>query len=463
MRENYLLNNKSAEIIYDEIKALPILDYHCHLSITEIIEDKIFDNIGKMWLGGDHYKWRLMRQAGIDEKHITGDAPWKEKFKKYAQVAALAGGNPLFNWNAMELSMYFDIDTPLNGDTADEIFDRAQKYIEANQLSPRKLIKKADVKYIATTDDPADTLDFHRNLQGDKDFDVFIAPAFRPDNLFNIHKNEFTAYVERFGSKYGIKICNLSDLRIALRLSLDEFVSLGCTYSDIGIEKFPTKIYSRDEASEVFIKALNGNEITDCDCDIYIGYMYNFLAGECKRHEITMQLHLSSKRDANSLLTDTCGRDAGSDCVGDIVEVNKLVNILDTLTKKDKLPKTIIYTLNPLMNGYMASVCGTFKDVVPGAAWWFCDHKRGILDVMEAMAEQGYFGSFMGMLTDSRSFLSYARHDYFRRILASLIGKWIEEDDFSVESGKLLAYKISYGNTYDRISPRMKEVLARNK
>ncbi|MBP3322589.1 MAG: glucuronate isomerase [Clostridia bacterium] len=452
MRKDYLLNSELALELYEDVKNLPIIDYHCHLVPQEIYEDKVFDNIGEMWLAADHYKWRLMRQAGVDEYFITGKAPWREKFKKYAETISLCGGNPLYSWSMMELSLYFGIDIPLNGYTADEIYDLAGNYIAENKLSPRKLIEKAGVEYIATTDDPADYLEYHKEIAKDESFKTKVVPAFRPDNLLNIDKKGYADYIKKLGNRIGLHIDDIGDLRIAIRLALDDFVSLGCNFADHGIEDFPSRIYPREEAEKVFIKALIGNDITKEEKDIFIGYLTNFLAGEYKRRNITMQLHIAVKRDANSLLTKTCGKDTGSDCIGDIIDGTRIMKVLDTLNNKGKLPKTIIYNLNPVMNAQLAAICGSFRNVVPGAAWWFCDHKRGIINMMETMAEEGYIGAFYGMLTDSRSFLSYARHDYFRRILCSLIAKWVTEDDFPMESAKKLAYKISYGNIKERVS-----------
>lgn len=450
MRADYLLSGPAAAALYEGIKDLPIIDYHCHLSPKEILEDRQFSNLGEMWLGGDHYKWRLMRQAGVPEEFITGNAPWREKFRKYAETVSLAGGNPLFSWSRMELSLYFGIDTPLNGETADGIFDAAQAFIEENQLSPRKLIQKAGVEYIATTDDPAEPLDFHRQLAADHSFATKVAPAFRPDTLFGASAPGFPDYVKKFGTRMGISIDDLGDLRIALRLCLDEFTELGCTFSDLGIEGFPDALHTREEAAPVFAKALRGLPLTSEELALYQGYLYSFLAGEYRKRGMTMQLHLAAKRDANTLLTASCGRDTGSDCVGDPIEGSRIIRILDALNSRGKLPKTVIYTLNPVMNAQLAAICGTFPGVVPGAAWWYCDHRRGIEDMMETMAEEGYFGSFLGMLTDSRSFLSYARHDYFRRILANLLAKWVETEDFPMESARELAYRISYGNSKER-------------
>ena len=461
MKQDYLLKSKEAKEIYASISRLPILDYHCHLSPKEIYEDKVFSNIGEMWLGGDHYKWRLMRQAGVDEEYITGNAPWREKFRKYAEVISLAAGNPLYSWSRMELSMYFGIETELNADTADSIFDEAQKYIEENELSPRKLIQKANVSYIATTDDPADTLEWHKKLKADRNFKTVVVPAFRPDNILNIQADGFADYIKRLSERVGVVIDDMKDLRIAIRLSIDDFHDMGCSFSDVGIEDFPSRVYSREEAAPVFKKALNGGIITDEEKDIYLGYMFNFLAGEYKKYSMTMQLHLAAKRNANTSLYESSGRDVGGDCVGDCVNGAQLISFLDTINSKDKLPHTIIYSLNPQMNAQLASICGSFREVVPGAAWWFCDHKRGIEDLMRTIAEESWFGSFMGMLTDSRSFLSYARHDYFRRILSSLIAEWVIEDDFPMNSARYLAYKIAYGNVADTVNPQVTDHLNR--
>ncbi|MEG1426294.1 MAG: glucuronate isomerase [Oscillospiraceae bacterium] len=450
MRKNYLLENTTAEEIYAEMQGLPICDYHCHLSPKEIYEDRVFNNIGEMWLGGDHYKWRLMRQAGVAEDWITGTAPWKEKFQKYAETVSMAGGNPLYAWSMMELSLYFHIDTPLNGDTAGEIYERAGRFIAETQLSPRKLMQTAKTEYVATTDDPADSLKFHERIAKDKDFTTIVTPTFRTDNLFRLESRDFPAYMRKLGECAGVVIDDLNDLRIALRLRLDAFLNAGCRYSDLGIEAFPRELHTRNEATPVFQKALSGKEVTPEEQEIYTGYLYGFLANEYCRHNLTMQLHLAAKRDANTALTAETGRDTGSDCVGTAVDCNRLIHILDQLLLKNRLPKTVIYTLNPQMNAYLPAICGTFPGVVQGAAWWYCDQKRGILEVMESIAETGYFGNFLGMLTDSRSFLSYARHDYFRRLLASLLAKWVQEDDFPLDSAQKLGADISYHNTKNR-------------
>lgn len=449
MRKNYLLETKEAELLYAGIKNLPICDYHCHLSPKEIYEDRVFDNIGEMWLSGDHYKWRLMRQAGVPEEFITGRASWEEKFQKYAEVVSMAGGNPLFAWSKMELSLYFHIDTELNGSTAAKIYKQAGEYIKKEQLSPRKLICGAGVEYIATTDDPADSLEYHALIQKDKNFHTAVSPTFRTDNLMKIESPDFSAYIKRLGETAGVMIDDLGDLRIALRLRLDAFLEAGCKFSDLGMEGFPEKLHAREEAAPVFQKALRGERITEQERLLYVGYLYGFLGKEYKKYGLTMQLHLAAKRDANTLLTAVCGRDTGSDCVGSPIDGNQIIAVLDSLNLMNRLPRTVIYTLNSQMNSQLAPICGSFPGVVQGAAWWYCDHKRGILDVMETIAETGYFGSFLGMLTDSRSFLSYARHDYFRRILCTLLSKWVLEDDFPMESAKVLAADIAYNNIHE--------------
>lgn len=451
MRADYLLNSPQALELYNGVKALPICDYHCHLSPKEIYEDKEFGCIGEMWLSGDHYKWRLMRQAGIDESLITGSAPWPDKFKAYASVVSMSGGNPLFAWSKMELAIYFGIEDELNEKTADHIYQRANALIKTKGLSPRKLIEGSLVEYIATTDDPADDLQWHRLLSEDKSFTVRVVPSFRTDRLLSIEHPEYPAYIRSLARAAATEITDIGDLRIALKQRLDVFNALGCRFSDLGIESFPKRLCSREEAAPVFSKALEGHSLSKEEQGLFRGYLYRFLAREYAKRGMTMQLHLAARRDVNTRLTVECGRDAGSDCVGDPIPGSRIMNLLNSLHLENHLPKTIVYTLNPQMNSQLAPACASFPGVVQGAAWWYCDHKRGITELLETMAETSYIGKFPGMLTDSRSFLSYARHDYFRRILCSLLAKWVLEDDFPVESAQKLAADLSYNNIRDYI------------
>ncbi|MEE1330089.1 MAG: glucuronate isomerase [Acutalibacteraceae bacterium] len=446
MKNTYLLKSEQAEKIYEKICSLPIVDYHCHLSPKEIYEDKPFDNIGEMWLAGDHYKWRLMRTAGIDEKYITGNASWKEKFLKYAKALEFAAGNPLYHWSHMELSMFFGIDTPLKSDNAAEIYDEANAYIAKNKLSPRKLIEQSDVEVICTTDDITDDLSYHKLISEDKSFKTKVLPSFRTDNLLLIKRDGYGDYIKKLSEVSGIAISTLADLKTAVKNRLDFFCECGCKFTDVGIPYFPNSIADDDKANQVFADALHGKEIDDGAYRGFIGNMYLFLAEEYYKRNLVMQMHLAVYRNANSALFRSAGADCGADCVGDEISGTELIKLLDAINENSGMPKTILYTLNPGNAAQIASVAGAFPNVRCGAALWFCDHKRGIKEEIEIIAENSSLGSFLGMLTDSRSFLSYARHDYFRRILSDILGDWVKGGEYDEESAEKLAAKISYYN-----------------
>lgn len=452
MTDNYLLKTAEAREIYSKIKNLPIIDYHCHLSPKEIFEDKPFSNIGEMWLGGDHYKWRLMRTAGIDERYITGDTDWREKFIKYAAALELAAGNPLYHWSHMELSMFFGIDKPLKSDNAAEIYDEANAFIAENRLSPRKLIEQSKVESLCTTDDIIDTLEFHKKIKEDKSFKTRVLPSFRTDNLLLVRRAGYLDYIKKLAEVSGTEITDLESLKAAVIKRLDFFCLNGCRFTDVGIPYFPDRIADEPSADDIFKKALAGAEISDAEYSGFIGNMYLFLAAEYKKRNLVMQMHLAVYRNANSNLFAALGADCGVDCVGDEISGTALIHMLDAINKTGGMPQTIIYTLNPSNAAQIASVAGAFPNVKCGAAWWFCDHKRGIEDEIKVIAENGCLGEFYGMLTDSRSFLSYARHDYFRRILCNLIGEWVESGEYDGGSAERLAAKICYENIKEALS-----------
>ncbi len=444
MFKNYLLQNTTALALYESVKNLPIIDYHCHLSPKEIYEDKIFDNIGRMWLECDHYKWRLMRSAGIDEHFITGDASWHDKFIKYAEAIEFSAGNPLYHWSHMELSMYFGIDDYLTPENAEDIWNRANAYIEKKSLSPKKLIKQSGVEVICTTDDITDSLEWHEKLK--TSFDVKVLPSYRTDNLLLMLRDGYLEYLNKLSDVSGVAITNLATLKTAAKQRLEFFVSNGCKFSDIGMPYFPNEIYDDDTADEVFSKILNGEKVNEDDYLGLVGNMYVYLGCLYKEYGLVMQLHLSVMRNINTVLFNSCGADCGVDTVGDCIQGPYLAKILDAINKTSGLPKTIIYTLNPANASQIASIAHAFKGVSCGAAWWFCDHKRGIREQLEVIAENSSLGQFYGMLTDSRSFLSYARHDYFRRILCTMIGEWAELGEYNPESASKLAQRICYHN-----------------
>ena len=447
MREDYLIGSESGKKLYSQVANMPIIDYHCHLSPKEIFEDVPFDNIGQVWLAYDHYKWRLMRSFGVDEHYITGGASWHEKFQKYAETIALAAGNALYHWTAMELNLYFGIDTPLNGETAEDIWQRANAVIAEKQLSPQKMIALANVEYIATTDDVADDLAYHGKIRDCVSFDVTVTPSFRTDNLLLIRRSGYTEYIKKLAGISGVDITDLAALKDAVCKRLDVFCANGCIFTDIGIEHFPVFIGTESQANEVFLKVLRGVHITDEEFDGFLGYMFLFLAAEYQKRHLVMQWHLAVKRNANTLLFKQIGADCGIDCMGEAIPLGHIISVLDAINSTGGLPKTILYTLNPSMCASLATAAASFPNVLCGAAWWFCDNKRGIIDQIQNIAESGHIGTFLGMLTDSRSFLSYARHDYFRRIFCGIIGEWIDSGEFADDENAVrLAKRVCYEN-----------------
>lgn len=437
MQNNYLLSSKTAQILYQSVCGLPIYDYHCHLSPKEIWEDKTFDNIGEMWLAGDHYKWRLMRAAGVPEHKITGQASWKEKFFAYAQTISLAAGNPLYHWTQMELSLYFGIETALSPDTAEAIWNEANRVIAEKRLSPRKLMKQANTVYVATTDDVADSLEYHRLLQNDDTLSVKVIPSFRTDNLLLIRRTGYRSYIEKLSAVSGIEIIDLDSFDAAIEKRLRFFIESGCRFTDVGVPSFPDRIGSDAEADDVLRKALAEEAISDEEYSAFLGRMYLFLGKLYKKYNVVMQLHLAVQRNINTPLFQTAGPDSGGDCIGDPIPGKHIIAVLDAIHQDGGLPETILYTLNPVMTDQLCAIAGSFPHVRVGAAWWFNDHKEGIEEVVRTIARIGHVGSFLGMLTDSRSFLSYARHDYFRRILCSTLAEWQDSGEFSGNTEQL--------------------------
>ena len=446
MKENYLLNSLVAEKIYSKIKDLPIIDYHCHLSPKEIFEDKQFENLGKIWLSGDHYKWRLMRSSGIDEEYITGNSSFDEKFNSFAKAIEFAGGNPLYHWSHMELSKYFGIEDNLKSSTAKAIYKRANAKILEEGISPRKLIESSNVEVICTTDDIIDDLGYHKKIREDKTFKTKVLPSFRTDNLLLIKRDGYKDYILKLSQVSGVKVDDLNSLKESVEKRLVFFVENGCKFTDVGIPYFPNGIAKDKDADKTFKKALSGKKITEKEYLLFLGNMYLFLGKLYKKYDLSMQLHLNVYRNANTTLFNQIGADCGVDTVGDNVSGSSIIKMLDAINLDGGLPKTIIYTLNPSCTEQIASISYAFNKVKCGAAWWFCDHKRGIKEEIEIIAENSSIGSFLGMLTDSRSFLSYARHDYFRRILCSIIAEWIDSGEYDEESGIKLASKICYEN-----------------
>ena len=429
MDKDFLLSTETAKHLYHDFAAdLPIIDYHCHLNPQEIYEDRRFENITQVWLGGDHYKWRLMRAVGVDERFITGDAPDREKFQKWAETISLAIGNPLFHWSHLELKNYFGYEGVLSGETAEDVWQLCNEKLKG--LSARKLIEGSNVKALCTTDDPADSLEWHEKLAGDPSFDVKVLPSYRPDKALGIEKADYLEYLKRLGN-----IQSFAQLEETLKERLSFFVSLGCRVSDHGLEAVPYVPATDPEVEAIFQKRLSGKIPTEMEQKQFKTALLLALGREYHRLGVVMQLHFGVIRDNSSRVFKALGPDAGIDSIGDPFSVKDLAAFLNTLDETDELPKTILYSLNPNDNAAIETVMacfqgGCFGKLQHGSAWWFNDHKSGMREQLTSLANEGMLCTFVGMLTDSRSFLSYARHEYFRRILCDLIGGWVENGEY---------------------------------
>ena len=434
MDENYLLSTKTAEELYHGIaEKLPIADYHCHLSPREIYENKPFDSIAGLWLGGDHYKWRLMRTCGVEEKYITGDAPDIEKFRRFAAVLPLAAGNPLYAWCHLELKRYFGYEGILNAETADEVWNICADVLENDpDFTPRGLILKSRVRMIGTTDDPCGDLGWHEKIAADSGFPVLVCPSFRPDPALEPKKTGFADYIRRLETAAGTGISSIRDLMRALSRRMDAFEVLGCRAADHGLYRPVCRQATEAELDGIFRRAVSGEEISDAEADAYRTALLCFCAGEYKRRGWVMQLHFSCMRNPNSRMFAALGPDTGFDSVAVVDAASDAYRLFDLLEREDSLPRTVLYSLNPADNAWIDTLAGAFQSpdvpgrIQHGSAWWFNDHEDGIREQLSGLASRGVLGTFIGMLTDSRSFLSYTRHEYFRRILCDMLGGWVE-------------------------------------
>ena len=451
--EEFLLESDVArKLFHGYAKNEKIIDYHCHLSPKEIYEDKKFRDITDIWLGGDHYKWRLMRAYGIDESYITGDKPSYEKFLKWAEVVQTLIGNPLYHWTHLELKRFFGIDELLSPKTAKVIFDEAN--ICLAKLSARKLIEMSNVEMVVTTDDPIDDLKYHDLIKSDSGVKFKVLPAFRPDKAVNIELSWFVDWIDKLASVVGYKIESLFDLEKALASRIDFFHQKGCRLADHALDVILYADANSAEVESIFKKGLKKESLSELDIMKYKGYMMVFFGKTYKKYGWTQQYHIGALRNVSTRMLKELGPDTGFDAINDgnvSIPLSRLLNALDST---DSLPKTIIYTLNKrdfevavtIMQGFQGgNIPGKIQF---GAAWWFLDTMDGMKDQMKALANNGLLAKFVGMLTDSRSFLSYPRHEYFRRILCNLIGKWVEKgffpEDYSV-LGKIIS-DISYWN-----------------
>ncbi len=455
MDKDFLLSTPTAQKLYHEYaEVMPVLDYHCHINPQEIYEDRRFDNITQVWLGGDHYKWRQMRSNGVEEKYITGDATDRKKFQKWAETLEMAIGNPLYHWSHLELQRYFDYSGYLNGDTAEEVWNLCNAKLAQPDMTARGIIRKSGVTLICTTDDPVDTLEWHKKIAADPTFEVQVLPAWRPDKAMNLEKADYLTYLDKLAAASGVAIDSFAALMTALENRVEYFAAAGCTVSDHGLDYVMYAPATQAEVEAVFAKRLAGKELTAADIRIFKTAFMVAMGRSYVKHGWVMQLHYGAKRDNNQKIFKAIGLDAGVDCIGNSAPIGELADFLNALVVEDHLPRTIVYSLNPIDNAAIGTIIGCFQDtgvagkIQQGSAWWFNDNKTGMIEQMTSLANLGLLGNFVGMLTDSRSFLSYTRHEYFRRILCELIGTWVENGEYPADYKTLekMIKGISYNN-----------------
>lgn len=456
MGKDFLLESETAKrLFHDYAEHLPIVDYHCHINPQEIAEDHVFANITEAWLGGDHYKWRMIRSNGVEEKYITGKTTTdREKFQKFAEALPKAIGNPLYHWTHLELQRYFDCDTPLTGDSAEGIWNHCNQKLQQKEMSVLGILKSSNVKVICTTDDPADDLYWHKKIKDDGKCSAAVLPAMRPDKIIGLEKPGFAEYVNRLGQIAGQKISCMDDVYSAMKQRIEFFASMGCQAADHGLDYIFYQEADDAAVENIFQKALRGESLSIFEIEQYKTKLLLFLGREYNKQGWAMQLHFSTQRNANSSAFLKIGADTGFDCIAVYDSGDALVHFLDALAVDGSLPKTIIYSLNPNDNALIGSIIGSFQGteiagkIQHGSAWWFNDTKRGMIEQLTSLANLSILGNFVGMLTDSRSFLSYTRHEYFRRILCNLIGGWVEAGEYP-DDEKILAEiicGISYRN-----------------
>lgn len=436
MDKDFLLETETAKDLYHNHAAkMPIIDYHCHLDPKMIADDHRFRSITELWLGGDHYKWRAMRANGVDEKYITGKDPTdREKFEKWAETVPYTFRNPLYHWTHLELRTAFGIDKPLNPETAGEIYDKCNDMLLNDPgMTARGLMRKYGVEAVCTTDDPVDSLEHHKRLR-DEGFEIKVLPTWRPDKAMAVEKPaEFAQYVKKLTEVSGVNINSFEDFKTALQKRHDFFEENGCRLSDHGITEFYAEDYSEDEIKDIFSKAVRGEMVTPEEDAKFKSCMLEFFGEMDAESGWTQQFHYGAIRNTNSKMMAKLGPDTGFDSIGEFNTAVKCAKLLDRLNSKGKLGKTILYNLNPAANEVLATMIGNFQDgSVPGkiqfgSGWWFNDQIEGMTRQMNALSNQGLLSRFVGMLTDSRSFVSYPRHEYFRRVLCNLIGNDIEK------------------------------------
>jgi len=459
MDQDFLLENDTAVTLYHEYAAkMPIVDYHCHIDPAEIAEDRRFDNIAQAWLEGDHYKWRLMRACGVDECYITGEAADKEKFMEFARILPRAIGNPVYHWAHLELQRYFNCRIPICESTAGEIWSLCNAKLHAQEMSVRGIIRQSGVTTIVTTDDPACDLSHHRKIANDPAFDVVVYPGWRPDKILNIERGEFVSYLSQLAIAVGeTMLNNLDALRNALITRLDFFHKMGCRASDHGIDDIIYAPASESEVDNILKKRLSGACLTKEEANAFRWAMLLFLGNEYHKRGWVMEIHFGAARNINTSAFKVLGPDTGFDAINNGNCMPGLSMLLDSLNSGGCLPKTMVFSLNPNDNAAIVTTLGCFHEKgIPGkmqhgTAWWFNDNISGMAAQITNLANMSVLGNFTGMLTDSRSFLSYTRHEYFRRILCNLLGRWVENGEYPSDINALgsLVQDISYNNAMD--------------
>ena len=455
MDKDFLLTTDTAQRLYHQVAAqCPIMDYHCHINPREIYENRRYQNITQVWLGGDHYKWRLMRCAGVPERLITGDATDFEKFQAWATVLGKAIGNPLYHWSHLELARYFNYTGVLNADTAATVWQHVNDRLQGEGFCVRNLITRSNVTLICTTDDPIDTLEWHQKLAQDESFATAVLPAWRPDKAMNLEKPAYLDYLRELAAVSGVSIDSWEGLKAALKARMLYFHENRCRLSDHALPYAMYAPASDATIAQIFADRLAGKPLSQTETLQFKTAFIRFVAGEYRALDWTMQLHFGCRRDNNAAMFDALGPDTGYDCIDNYTPSAQLSALLGALDTAGALPRTVLYSLNPQDDAAIGSVCGCYQNseavgrVQHGSAWWFNDHLQGMTAHLVSLANLGYLAGFIGMLTDSRSFLSYPRHEYFRRILCRVLGQWVEEgqfpDDFDTLAG--IVRDISYNN-----------------
>ena len=455
MDKDFLLQTETAKYLYhNHASRMPICDYHCHLNPQEIAENKRYNNITEIWLGGDHYKWRAMRSFGIDEEYITGNASDFEKFKAFAKAMPYLIGNPIYHWSHLELKEYFGIEETLSEKNAEEIWNRCNEIIQSPDFSARTMIEKSNVKYIGTTDDPADDLKWHIAISKDENFDCQVGPSFRPDKAVKIGNEGFAEYIKVLGATENTEITSYKELIDVLEKRVAFFVENGCKITDHGLDRIYFRAATEEEVDVILKKALNGETLSQEEIEKYSTLTMVNLGKMYHKHDIVMQLHIGALRNNNTRMFKKLGADVGFDSIDDAEVAMPLSRLLDSLATEDMLPKTILYCLNPKDNEVLGTMIGNFQGggiagkIQFGSGWWFNDQKDGMERQMMALSQLGLISQFVGMLTDSRSFLSYTRHEYFRRILCNYIGGLVENGEYPADMEILgeIIQNICYNN-----------------